>query len=66
MAKTYNDLSNLLKGYENKWVILTPDYGRVVSSGKKLDDTLSKIEEDERKRVVILKVVPPSYAPLNL
>ena len=57
------DLSYTLKGYENKWVALTPDYERVVSSGEKLNDALSKIRESERSKVVLFKVIPPSYAP---
>ncbi len=60
------DLSHTLKGYENKWVILTPDYGRVISSGNELDEAMSQVEESERDRVVFFKVIPPSYVPTIL
>ena len=65
MDKNYN-LSKLLKGYENKWVALSPDYRRVVSSGDKLQDATSRLTEDERDRMVYLKVISPNYAPFTL
>ena len=69
MTKTINknkDLSKTLKGYENKWVALTPDYERVVSSGDELDETMSTVEQSQKDKVVFFKVIPPSYAPSTL
>lgn len=56
----------MLKIYQNKWVALTPNYEKVVSSGKKLDEVLSKLKRGRKNNVVFLKVTPPSYAPVIL
>lgn len=69
MTKTMNknkDLSQTLKGYENKWVVLTPDYERVVSSGDELNETMSRVEQTQKDKVVFFKVIPPSYVPTTL
>jgi hypothetical protein len=63
--ETQRDLSQILKNRENDWVALSPDYKRVVASGKTLSDTREKVEEKERKRVIFHKVIPGGYAPTS-
>lgn len=60
-----HDLRKTLKPFENKWVALTPDNKRVVSSGKNLIEVAKKTYEED---VVYMKVLPSgvSYAPTSL
>ena len=54
-----HDLSKLIKKeHENKWVAFSSDYKRIVSSGKTLKDTASKIKAREKGRVIFHKVLP--------
>lgn len=59
------DLSKLLDQFKNKWVALSPDYKRVVSSGDTLESTAKKLKETDRDRVVFHRVLPGSFAPFN-
>lgn len=53
------DISKLIKKeHENQWVALSPDYRRVISSGKTLKDTAAKIKEGEKNKVIFHKVLP--------
>ena len=36
------DLTEILKDFENKWVVLSDDYSRVLASGDSLDDVLER------------------------
>lgn len=66
-AKNYN-LIKILKPYENKWVALSPDHKKVVSSGDTLSDTAKKIKKYHKDEVVFFRVLPfnASYAPTIL
>jgi len=71
MARTRSKNSNLgkiLKPYEEKWVALSPDKRRVVSSGDTLKETESKVNPKDLESVIFMKV-PPSdkvfIAPLH-
>ena len=59
------DLSKLLEPYENQWVALSPRYDRVMSSGGTLGETVAKVKEAERSRVILYRVLPANsfYAP---
>ena len=45
------DLSNVLIGYEGKWVILSDDKKRVIASGNALADIAARIQEGLVMRV---------------
>lgn len=61
--KNYN-LSNILKPYKNKWVALSLDNKKVISSGNTLKDAALKAK---RKDVVFMKAFPNAfYAPVAL
>lgn len=60
------DLSKLTKHFDYKWIALSPDYKRIVSSGKSLQEVMEKIKEKDRNKVVFHKVIPMGYAPLSL
>ena len=60
---TKPDLSKLLRPFENKWVALSPDYKRVVSSGNTLEVTAEKVRPKERDKVIFHRVIPPGYGP---
>jgi hypothetical protein len=59
------DLRKILKPFENKWVALTSDNKKVISSGKTLVEVSKKTQD---KNAVFMKVFPfgVSYAPLSL
>lgn len=60
------DLSKLTKNFEYKWVAISPDYKRIISSGKSLREVADKIKEKDKNKVVFHKVIPAGYAPLSL
>ncbi len=64
IVKNYN-LIELLKPYANKWVALSPDHKKVVSSGDTLEKTAAKTKD---KDVVFMKVFPADalYVPTSL
>ena len=59
----YPDLTEVLKPCEHKWVALSPDYSRVIASGDTLQETLSRVDEQDRQTVIFHKVIPPEFAP---
>ena len=66
-VKNYN-LIELLKPYTNRWVALSPDYKKVVSSGSTLDNTAKKIKKYHKNEVIFFRVLPfnANYAPTIL
>ena len=60
---TKPNLSKLLKPFANKWVALSPDYKKVISSGDTLENTAKKIKEIDREKVIFHKVIPSGFAP---
>lgn len=62
---TQRNLSKILQNLENRWVALSPDYERVVSSGETLSDVMGKVSEKEKSRVIFHKVIPSGYAPTS-
>ena len=60
---TKPNLSKLLKPFANKWVALSQDYKKVVSSGDTLENTAQKIKARDRAKVVFHKVLPRGFAP---
>jgi hypothetical protein len=59
----YPNLAQILKPYEHKWVALSPDYQRVISSGDTLARTREQVRENEREKVIFHKVIPRDFAP---
>lgn len=57
------DLSSVLEGYEDKWVIISDDYSKVIKSGNTLDDI-----KDFVTKGIIMLVPNPKYifTPLSL
>ncbi|MCH7883141.1 hypothetical protein IIA95_01870 [Patescibacteria group bacterium] len=53
------DLSRILKSYEDQWVALSEDEKRVLSSGKTLKETESKLDSKQLHEAIFFKV-PPS------
>ncbi|MEK7629237.1 MAG: DUF5678 domain-containing protein [Patescibacteria group bacterium] len=64
VTETIN-LSKILKPFVNKWVAISPDYKKIVSSGNTLQELVTKVG-DKRKDLIFHKVMPLAYAPLNL
>lgn len=54
-----SNLGKILKPYEKKWVALSPDKRRVVSSGDTLKEAESKVSSEHIEHVIFMKV-PPS------
>jgi len=54
-----------LRPYSNKWIALSSDRLRVVSSGKSIADATRKIKPADRKKVAFLKVFPRGYSPTH-
>ncbi len=54
------DLTKILDGLENKWVVLSKDYKRVLAVAEKLDQLGEKIDKG-----IVMRVPDPdySYAP---
>ncbi len=61
--KNYNGIK--LKSYENKWIALSPDRKRILSSGLTLQNAREKLDEKKRSEAIFLKVLPvdANYAP---
>lgn len=59
------DLTKILKGYENRWVAIAPDYKRVVGSGKTLKAAQREALGQGFKEPILTKVFPFSqgYIP---
>jgi hypothetical protein len=55
---THDDLTTILKPYENKWVALSADYTTVVASGETLKEAHAHAPEGERETVVFHKMLP--------
>lgn len=60
------DLSKLTKNLEYKWIAISPDYKKIISSGKTLREVMNKIKERDKNKVIFHKVIPAGYAPLSL
>lgn len=58
--KTNNDLSKILKGHSNEWVVLDSTASRVVASGEEPKDVL-KIARDKGIDHPILTRAPANY-----
>ncbi len=56
-----DNLGKLLRPFEDKWVALSPDYKRVLSSGETLKETEAKLSETKRAKAIYFKV-PPAHA----
>jgi len=50
------DLSEILKGYEDKWVILSEDYKKVLKSSTKLEDLV-----DYSNLGIMMRVPNPDF-----
>ncbi|OGZ46284.1 MAG: hypothetical protein A3J54_02630 [Candidatus Ryanbacteria bacterium RIFCSPHIGHO2_02_FULL_45_13b] len=59
MRSKKSNLGKILKSYEEKWVALSPDKRRVISSGDTLKEVESKIDSKDIEHVIFMKV-PPS------
>ncbi len=57
------NLSKILKSFENKWVVLSPDYKKVLSSGDTLEDAAKAIEHKDREKVIFHRVIPVGFSP---
>ena len=53
-SKQVVDLSELLKGHEGEWVIISGDKSRVLCSDKSLDEVLKKAKQYDNR--VLLRV----------
>lgn len=60
---TKPNLSKILKPFENKWVVLSPDYKRVLSSGDTLEDAAKIIKQSDREKVIFHRVIPAGFSP---
>lgn len=57
-ATTQKDLSKILEPFENKWVAISSDYERVVTSGESLEEAESHLDKSQIHEVVFYKVPP--------
>ncbi|MEK9174926.1 MAG: hypothetical protein AAB725_03070 [Patescibacteria group bacterium] len=62
-VKTIN-LAKILKPFVNKWVAISPDYKKIISSANTLQELTAKIGGNKRD-LIFHRVIPPGYAPLN-
>lgn len=60
---TKPNLSKILKPFENKWVALSPDYKKVISSGSNLESVVKSLKDGEKERAIFHKVIPSGFAP---
>lgn len=60
---TKPNLSKLLKPFENKWVALSSDYRKVLSSGDNLKSVVQGLSENDKKVAIFHKVIPSGFAP---
>ena len=62
------NLSQILKDFENKWVALSKDKKKVITSGETLDEVLEKINAEDRHKISVMRVLPfdVGYAPHSL
>ena len=60
------NLGKLLKPYEEKWVALSPDRRRVVSSGDTLKEAESKINKKDIESVIFMKVPPSDTVSVHI
>lgn len=58
------NLAKILKPFINKWVAISPDYKKVISSGNTLRELITKVGNN-KKDLIFHKVIPSGYAPLN-
>lgn len=65
MTKKQN-FSKIIKKYKDKWIALSPDYKKVISSGLTLKEAESNLAEDKKNQAVFLKVILSTYAPTTL
>lgn len=59
------NLDQTLKNFENKWVALSQDKKKVVSSGNTLNEALGKVSIKDRNKISVMRVLPfdVGYAP---
>ncbi|MDP3764143.1 MAG: DUF5678 domain-containing protein [bacterium] len=62
-TRTIN-LSKILKPFVNKWVAISPDYKKIISSGNTLQELVAKVGGN-KKDLIFHKVMPLVYAPLS-
>jgi len=55
------DLSEILKGYEDKWVILSEDYKKVLKASTKLEDLL-----DYSNLGIMMRVPNPDFIFISI
>lgn len=58
-----NNLVKVFKPFINKWVALSLDYNKVISSGNTLSGLMNKLKNKDRGKMIFHKVIPPGYAP---
>jgi hypothetical protein len=60
-----NDLSKILKSYENMWVALSKENNKVIESGKTLNQLFKKLKGKDPRKFEFMKVpnFGLSYAP---
>lgn len=56
------DFTKIVKNYKGKWVALTEDEKKVISSGKSAKETLEKAKKQGSKNPILFKV-PVSILP---
>lgn len=57
------DLTKVIKKYTSGWLALSPDYTKVVGSGKDIKSAVAQAESNGIKKPVLMKA-SESYAPI--
>ena len=57
------DLTKTIKKYKTGWVALSPDYSKVVGSGKSIKSVVEQAESKGIKKPVLMRA-SKSYAPI--
>ncbi len=52
-----------LRPFVNKWIVLSPDRSKVISSGDSIEEATSGIESADKKNTAVMKVLPAGYSP---
>lgn len=62
------DFRRILKPYEDKWVALSPDRKKVISSGNTLRDAEKSLSKTDFEKIAFMKVPSfgKAFVPLNI
>ena len=64
--KSAIDLSKTLRPYENKWVAITKDYKKVISSGKTLKEAIKNARDKNNNPIyTYVGSFKVGYIPIN-